>query len=133
MGGIVGIYRPNEDLSSFQSFFFGDGIRWLEYLLMMSVCYMRFCVSSRHLPRVLKNSTAYEQSPAQAMRRTLETMLTCSAECLSTNTKSLLLFACPRSSATFETGDPAISFSRYKGMARGPNSGVAQRHDLVDR
>ena len=34
--------------------------------------------------------------------------------------------------ATFEMGDPAISFSRYTGMARGPNNGVAQRHDLVD-
>jgi hypothetical protein len=35
-------------------------------------------------------------------------------------------------STTFEVGDPAVSFSRYTGMARGPNSGVAQRHDLVD-
>jgi hypothetical protein len=68
------------------------------------------------------------------MRRTLETMLTYSAECLSTNTNHCyfsLVGDKPR--ATFETGDPAISFSRYKGMARGPNNGVAQRHDLVDK
>lgn len=31
---------------------------------------------------------------------------------------------------TFVTGDPAVSFSRNKGIANGPNAGVACRQDL---
>ena len=32
---------------------------------------------------------------------------------------------------TLVVGDPAISFSRKTGIAKGPNSGVAFRHALV--
>lgn len=31
---------------------------------------------------------------------------------------------------TFEAGELASNFSKYTGIAIGPNSGVAQRHDL---